>query len=172
MVRRRVTDANGYFDRVVMSLSDHETPDNSSVDGELVAEALKIDPTLDEDTVRRLASVFWHNSFPEGVFPDAARFNHACDANCAYTMEWDANAAFVVRTIRPVLRGGRVVPQLPRDGGGPLPSAAGDPPPRLAVLVPMPALPRGPASPRPLRPSTDAAPVATPPPPAAPTATR
>eukprot|EP00667_Euglena_gracilis_P020548 EG_transcript_22256 len=105
MVRRRVADRNAYFDRIVMTLSDNETPDYGSVDAELVAAAQAIDPTLSELTIRRLASVFWHNCFPEGLFPDAAMFNHSCAPNCTYEVDWDSDAAFTVRTTRAVGRG-------------------------------------------------------------------
>eukprot|EP00668_Euglena_longa_P031304 GGOE01040483.1.p1 GENE.GGOE01040483.1~~GGOE01040483.1.p1 ORF type:complete len:240 (+),score=66.20 GGOE01040483.1:29-748(+) len=105
MVQRRVDDRNAYFDRVVMTLSDNETPDYGSVDDSLIAAAQAIDPTLSELTVRRLASVFWHNCFPEGLFPDAALFNHSCAPNCTYAVDWDADSAFTIRTTRAVARG-------------------------------------------------------------------
>ena len=60
----------------------------SSVDEDFLRAAKAIDPTAEELLVRRLASVFWHNCFPEGIYPEAALFNHACDPNCSYTVDW------------------------------------------------------------------------------------
>ena len=105
MVRRRMLDQNTYFDSVIMSMSDNESPDHETVDEGLITAAQAIDPTVTELTVRRLASVFWHNCFPEGVCPELALFNHSCDPNCAYRVDWDDNCAFVMRTNRAVNKG-------------------------------------------------------------------